>query len=193
MLEFLRHFSWPELRHHPWRYLAALASIALGVALAFSVHVINASALAEFSSALQSVQGKPDVTLRSAGLMDERVYESIAAQEAVALASPVLELSTYALNAQGKKVAVRVIGVDALLVAQVALDLLPRPSKEAARFALFAPKQAFLNAAARQALGERELRLVVGRQRGRAGRAADCDGFGGDARCVWYGRAALSH
>jgi putative ABC transport system permease protein len=164
MLEFLRHFSWPELRHHPWRYLAALASMALGVALAFSVHLINASALSEFSSALQSVQGKPDVTLRGAGAMDERVYESIAAQEPVALASPVLELSTYALNAQGKKVSLRVIGVDALLVMQVAADLMPRPQNGAERFALFAPKQAFLNAAARKALGDGSLSIVVGNE-----------------------------
>jgi putative ABC transport system permease protein len=164
MLEFLRHFSWPELRHHPWRYLAALASMALGVALAFSVHLINASALSEFSSALQSVQGKPDVILRSAGTMNEQVYEKIAAQEAVALASPVLELSTYALNAQGKKVSLRVIGVDALLVMQVAADLMPRPTSGASRFAMFAPRQAFLNAAARQALGDGMLRIVVGNE-----------------------------
>ncbi len=164
MLRFLRYLSWPELRHHPWRYLAALASMVLGVALAFSVHLINASALSEFSSALQSVQGKPDVTLRGAGVLDERVYEQIAAQEAVALASPVLELSTYALNAQGKKVSLRVVGVDALLVMQVAADLMPRPQISAERFVLFAPKQAFLNAAARQALGDNALRVVVGNE-----------------------------
>jgi putative ABC transport system permease protein len=162
MFDLLRYFSWPELRHHPWRYLAALSSIALGVALAFSVHVINASALSEFSSALQSVQGKPDVTLRSAGALDERVYESISAQEAVGIASPVLELSTYALDAQGKKIGVRVVGVDALVVAQVAADLMPRAKDTAERFALFAPGQAFLNAAARQKLGDGPMQMVVG-------------------------------
>lgn len=179
MFELLRHFSWAELRHHPWRYGAALASIALGVALAFSVHVINASALSEFSSALQSVQGKPDVSVSAAGtgaagagLMDERLYEQVAKLDAVAVASPVLELSTYALDAQGKKVSVRVVGVDALLVMQVAADLMPRPHETqsatqnagAGRFALFAPNQAFLNAAARQSLGDGPLRMVVGSQ-----------------------------
>lgn len=164
MFDLLRLFSLGELRHHPWRYLAALMSIALGVALAFSVHVINASALSEFSSALQSVQGKPDVTLRGAGSLDERAYEAIASQEAVELASPVLELSTYALDAQGKKVNVRVVGVDALLVAQVAMDLMPLAKQGAERFALFAPRQAFLNAAAQQALGDGSLRIVVGQE-----------------------------
>ncbi len=169
MLDLLRSFSWQELRHHPWRYAAALASIALGVALAFSVHLINASALSEFSSALQSVQGKPDASVRGvsgSGNFDEAVLQSIAMQEAVQLASPVLDLSTYALNAQGKKVGVRVIGIDALSVPQMALALMPRPKDGAARFALFAPRQAFFNAAAVQALGptseNSELRIVDG-------------------------------
>jgi putative ABC transport system permease protein len=164
MLDLLRHFSWPELRHHPWRYMAALSSIALGVALAFSVHIINASALREFSSALQSVQGQPDVILRGAGTLEESVYESIAAQPAVALASPVLELSTYALDTQGKKISLRVVGVDALVVSQVAADLMPRAKSNAQRFAMFAPKQAFLNASARQVLGDESLRMVVGNE-----------------------------
>ena len=49
MLTLLRQLSGPELRHHPWRNGAALFAVTLGVALAFSVHLINASALAEFA------------------------------------------------------------------------------------------------------------------------------------------------
>ncbi len=165
MMDLLRSFSWQELRQHPWRYAAALASIALGVALAFSVHLINTSALSEFSSALQSVQGQPDASVRGvsgSGNFDEAVFETIAAQETVALAFPVLELSTYALNAQSKKIAVRIVGLDALSAAQIALALIPRPKETAARFALFAPRQAFLNPAAMQALGDAELRIVSG-------------------------------
>lgn len=165
MIDLLRSFSWQELRQHPWRYAAALSSIALGVALAFSVHLINASALSEFSSALQSVQGQPDASVRSAGgaaNFDETAFEKIAAQEAVALASPVLELSTYALASSGRKVGVRVIGVDALSVTAMAAALMPRPNDGAERFTLFAPRQAFLNGAARKALGDAELRIVDG-------------------------------
>jgi putative ABC transport system permease protein len=165
MMDLLRSFSWQELRQHPWRYAAALASIGLGVALAFSVHLINASALSEFSLALQSVQGKPDASVRSASgsaNFDERAFEQIAAQDAVALASPVLELSTYALAISGKKISVRVIGVDALSVPAMAAALMPRPKEGAERFAVFAPRQAFLNAAARQALDDGELRIVDG-------------------------------
>ena len=38
-----------EWRHHPWRHGVALLAVALGVALAYSVHLINQSALAELS------------------------------------------------------------------------------------------------------------------------------------------------
>ena len=171
MLDLLRSFSWQELRQHPWRYAAALSSIALGVALAFSVHLINASALSEFSTALQAVQGQPDASVRSASgaeHFDEAVFETVAAQEAAALVSPVLELSTYALGVLGKKVAVRIVGVDALTVAQISPALLPRPKdaadakSDAQRFSFFAPRQAFLNAAAQAALGNAPLRIVNG-------------------------------
>ncbi|MDE2501818.1 MAG: hypothetical protein KGL18_02400, partial [Burkholderiales bacterium] len=55
-----------EWRHHPWRHGVALLAVALGVALAWSVHLINASALAEFASAARSVGGTPDLVLRGA-------------------------------------------------------------------------------------------------------------------------------
>ena len=106
MLALLRTFSWQELRRHPWRNAAAVLAVTLGVALAFSVHLINASALSEFSSAV-----------RSAG---------------------------------GQRKPVRIVGVDALLVASVAPALMPVPASQADRFAVFAPATVFLNPAARQ-------------------------------------------
>ena len=112
MLALLRTFSWQELRHHPWRNATAVAAVMLGVALAFSVHLINASALSEFSSAVRSVNGQSDLELRAAqGGFDETLYARVAAHPQVALASPVLELSTYAVTAGGKRVALRVVGV----------------------------------------------------------------------------------
>ncbi len=165
MLNLLRSYSWQELRLHPWRYLAALLSIALGVALAFSVHVINASALSEFSSALQSVQGQPDARIASAQPFDEEVYTQVAARPEVALASPVLELSTYALDAQGKKISVRVLGVDGLIAPQLAPELMIRPSAESSeRFSMFAPGKVFVNPAARAALGKASIQVIAGSQ-----------------------------
>src|SRR3954468_14845297 len=99
MLALLATYSWQEVRHHAWRNATAVLAVMLGVALAFSVHLINASALAEFSSAARSAGGQPDLELRAAqGALDETLYARIATDPEVALASPVLELQTLALS-----------------------------------------------------------------------------------------------
>ena len=153
LLQLLKTFSWQELRHHPWRNLAAVAAVMLGVALAFSVHLINASALDEFAQAVRSASGQADLALRSSqGQFDEAVYGRVANHTQVAQASPVLEINTYVLAPNGKRLPVRVLGVDALVVAQVAPVLLPRLAAGADRMALFAPDSVFLNAAAQALL-----------------------------------------
>jgi putative ABC transport system permease protein len=156
-------FSWQELRHHPWRNAAAVVAVMLGVALALSVHLINASALSEFSQAVRSVNGQPDLTLRaSQGQFDESLYARIASLPEVSVASPVLELSTYAQAAGGTRQSLRVLGVDALLLARLAPELLPRPADADDRFAFFAPATVFLNAAAQNALGAESVQLQSG-------------------------------
>ena len=152
LFKLLRQFSWRELTHHPWRNAAAAVAVMLGVALAFATHLINASALSEFSTAVRSVNGQPDLELRAVqGSFDEAVFERVASNPQVSVASPVLELATYAV-ANGKRSALRVVGLDALVVAQLAPALMPMPEKDADRFSLFTPGFVFLNAAARQAL-----------------------------------------
>jgi putative ABC transport system permease protein len=154
MISLLRHLSWPELRHHPWRNLAALLAVMLGVALAFSVQLINQSALSEFSAAVRSVNGQPDFEIRGQrGGFDEALYERVARHPQVALASPVVEVDTYAVDAQGQRVALRVLGIDALVAAPMSPALMPRPADGAERFALLDPGALFLNASAQQRLG----------------------------------------
>jgi putative ABC transport system permease protein len=164
MLALLRTFSWQDLRHHPWRSAAAVAAVMLGVALAFAVHVINASALDEFSQAVRAVNGQPDLELRAMqGDLPEALYGQLATHPQVARASPLLELSAVAraLRPQPGAASVpsptsaplRVLGVDALLLPTMAPALMPRPWAGADRLALFAPATVFLNAAALQALG----------------------------------------
>jgi putative ABC transport system permease protein len=149
----LSTYSWQELKHHPWRNAAAVVAVMLGVALAFSVHLINASALSEFSQAVRSVNGQPDLELRAAqGTFDEAVYARIARHPDVKVASPVLALSTYAQSASGERLALRVLGVDALRLFQVAPELMPLPATGADRFAMFSPGVIFLNTAARERL-----------------------------------------
>ena len=168
MRALLQTFSWQELRHHPWRNAAAVVAVMLGVALAFSVHLINNSALSEFSQAVRAVNGQPDLELRAVqGSFDESVYARVARSPQVAMASPVLEISTYALDenaSQGKRQLLRIIGVDALAVASVAPDLMPTPSKDADRMALFAPRAVFLNPAARAVFTSSRLQLQDGLQ-----------------------------
>jgi putative ABC transport system permease protein len=147
-----------EARHHPGRVGVALLAIALGVALAFAVHLINASALAEFGQAVRSVNGQPDVELRPVGRsgLDEALYARVAAQAGVALASPVIELDTYALDTQGRKRGLKLIGQDALVAAALAPALLPRPDpalRDGPRLALLDPDRVFLNPAAQRLFG----------------------------------------
>ena len=165
MIDLLRTFSWQELRHHPWRNAAAVLAVMLGVALAFSVHLINASALDEFAQATRSVSGQPDLSLSSAqGSFDEAVYALVAQHPQVASASPVLEINTQATDSTSARLSLRVVGVDPIVVAAVSPDLLPRPDADADRLALFAPATVFLNASARQRLGRTGLRLQIGLQ-----------------------------
>ncbi len=146
-----------EWRHHPWRHGMALMAVALGVALAYSVHLINSSALNEFSQAVRTAGGQPDISLRGARV-DDAWFETVARDPAVEIASPVLELDTYARTADNRRVAVRVLGLDALRAAPLAVDLMPRPHAAAAgdrsnnglRF--LDPDVVFLNAAAQAAL-----------------------------------------
>ena len=166
VLAWLWPLMWREWRHHPWRHGVALLAVALGVALAFSVHLINNSALAEFSSAVRAANGAPDLTLRGprAGF-DDSLFDRVASDPAVTAASPVLEVDTHALAADGSRVAVRVLGIDSLRVPAVALDLLPRPATGEDRLAFFDPDAAFANPAARSVLGLADgaaLRLQAG-------------------------------
>jgi putative ABC transport system permease protein len=185
-----------QWRHHPGQTVLAVLAIALGVALAFAVHLINASALAEFGQAVRSVNGQPDAVLRPAQgqWLGEAAYPWVALQPAVQLASPVLELETQAhlpvsapvplqATASGSASAasagsasalppsgtapvdratrrsrsLRVLGIDALKVAGVAPELLPRLSGAAGpsdgggdRLPLLDPDRVYLNPAAQR-------------------------------------------
>jgi putative ABC transport system permease protein len=156
VIALLLKLSWPELRHHPWRNLAALVAVMLGVALAFSVHLINTSALSEFSAAVRSVNGEPDFEVRAqSGRFDEAVFERVANHRLVRMASPVVVADTFALNAaNAQRVPLQVVGVDVLTLALISPALLPQPGAQADRMAAFNPSAVFLNATARARLNE---------------------------------------
>ena len=101
-----------QLRDRPLRLLVAIGAIALGVALAAGVHLVNESALAEFSRATRQLVGEADLVVRGgrAGFAEE-LYARLAAQPEVAIASPVVELEA-SLASGGT---LPVLGVDPLL------------------------------------------------------------------------------
>ncbi len=133
----------------------ALLAVALGVALAYAVHLINNSALNEFSQAVRTAGGQPDLSLRGPRF-DDAWFERVAADPAITIASPVLEVDTYARTADGRRVALRVLGLDALRAAPIAMDLMPQvqaSNAERREMAFLDPDVVFLNAAAQAVLG----------------------------------------
>jgi len=173
VLALLTTFSWQELRHHPWRNAAAVVAVMLGVALAFSVALINASALSEFSQAVRSVAGQADLELRAMqGRLDENLYTRLANDPVVSAVSPVLELASHARDTAGQRVALRVIGVDPIQAAQLAPALMPVPDMASDRFVLFAPDAIFLNAAAQRLMQAQTTLQLQGAVAGRSVRVA---------------------
>ncbi len=154
----LRQIVWPEWRAHPWRQAMAVLAVALGVALAWSVHLINGSALAEFAGAVRSVQGEPDASFVCAARegCDDAVFETLTSRADVVVAVPVVEIDSYALDAGGQRVPLRLLGVDALQIAAVAPALMPRAAAGETRSAWVDPDALFLNPAAMRRLGASE-------------------------------------
>ena len=103
-----------EWRAYPGRVIAAALAIAVGVALGFAVHLINASALNEFARAVRTVNGDSDLQVRATTPLgfDETLYPKLARLAGVAGASPVVELSARAVD--GKNAALALIGADPL-------------------------------------------------------------------------------
>jgi len=83
-----------EFRAFPMRFVLAGLAIAIGVALAFAVHVINRSAAESFGRAVRSAAGGADLQVRGASALgfDESLYPKLMAHSVVADASPVVQL-----------------------------------------------------------------------------------------------------
>ena len=158
---------WAEWRHHPWRQAAAVLAVALGVALAFAVQLINTSALAEFDTAVHAASGAPDFSVRPRdGLLPEDLYPRVALAPGVAQASPVIDLAVGLRGADGQTHAARLLGLDALVAPWISPGWLVQPAgapasgaaqaSPAAPLAALDPDLVFVNAAARALLGGTE-------------------------------------
>ena len=128
-----------EARSHPGRTATAVVAIAIGVALGFAVHLVNRSALVEFSSAVRATTGDADVELRGIGLavrqgFDDDAFDALVALPDVAAASPVVEVdATVAIGTRRLREPLRVLGVDPMRAAAVNPGFVGRVAPELAR------------------------------------------------------------
>ena len=114
-----------EWHAFPMRFLVAALAIAVGVALAFAVHVINRSAADAFGAAVRSVSGEADLQVRGTSSLgfDEALYPRLMTLGKVADASPVVTLRAT-LN--DSKAPVTLLGLDMLRALSVSPSLLGR-------------------------------------------------------------------
>lgn len=100
-----------EWRAHPMRALLAVAAIAVGVAMGFAIHLINAAAFNEFTAATKTLAGQADVQVSGRELLfDEAIFPQLATLPGVEVASPVLLVNA---GIPGKQGTLQVVGIDA--------------------------------------------------------------------------------
>jgi len=134
-----------EWRAHPLRALMAVAAIAVGVSLGFAIHLINAAAFNEFSTAIRSLSGQADVQVSGAeALFDEQIYPILARRDGVAVASPILEFDA---SRPASRQPLKIIGLDVFRAAFISPDLVGAPSDSDAS-ATLADDAIFLSPAA---------------------------------------------
>ena len=116
MLRLLRLLS---TRRPRGRAVLAVAGIALGVALAYGVHLVNGAAIADLAASVRELSGEADIEVRAAGGgFPESLYPAIARLPGVAWARPGLELDAALADGKG---AIRVAGIDAVREGRPAL------------------------------------------------------------------------
>ena len=146
-----------ELKAHPGRTLFTLVVICIGVAMGYAVHLINRSALNEFSQAVQSLMGDADLEIRGPRLgFDDKLYPLIARLPEVAAASPIVEVDA---KIPGQKETLRIVGIDVFRAGAVHPNLIGQttPSSQDrernAPPAFLDPNAIFLSPAASSWLG----------------------------------------
>ena len=138
----------------------SVVAIALGVALAYGVHLVNRAAVSDVAAAVRALAGEADLEVRGgrAGFAED-LYPRISRLPGVAVASPALELDA---GVAGTERTLRISGIDILRAALLQPQLILED-----RYELLAPDRVFVSAAAAEAFGVAkgdELRLVSGSQ-----------------------------
>ena len=116
-----------EWRAHWLQVSVALIAIAIGVAMAFSIHLINTAAFNEFSAASKSLSGQSDLQVRGRkAFFDEALYPVLVKHEGVAVANPVLEFDVAIPGKEQNRNdhKLKIIGTDMFRAIQISPDLL---------------------------------------------------------------------
>ena len=137
------------LLHAPGQALLTIMVIALGVALAFAIYLIQRCAADEVTLASNHLFGSADLVVQaSSGGFDEELYPIVARTSGVALASPVVEVTARVI---GHDASVRLMGVDAFRVSRMQPEL--GFSDHDSSVASFGDDAVFLSVAAATKLG----------------------------------------
>jgi putative ABC transport system permease protein len=150
----LRWWIWLALgqwRAAPGRTLVSIVAVAIGVALALAIHLVNASALEEFRQAIATINGEAHAQVRA---RREGFDEALLAQladppvDGVAGLSPVIETDVVVLPQQRS---LRIIAIDPFAAVEVTPALMPMTQGDAA--SLFEADAIFLSQPALEAFG----------------------------------------
>jgi putative ABC transport system permease protein len=147
-----------EWRAHRLQGVVAVLAIMLGVALGFSVHLINTAAVSEFSAATKSLSGTSDLTLHAVQpAFDESLYPKVVQYDGVAQASPVLEIiaGVPAKSGETRNPVLKILGLDTFRAAAITPDLLGTPADDRL-FDTLADDAIFLSPAAMEWLDVQE-------------------------------------
>ena len=150
----LRWWIWLALgqwRAAPGRTLVSIVAVAIGVALALAIHLVNASALEEFRQAIATINGEAHAQVRA---RREGFDEALLAQladppiDGVAGLSPVIETDVVVLPQQRS---LRLIAIDPFAALAVTPALIPVTQGDAV--SLFEADAIFLSQPALEAFG----------------------------------------
>ncbi|SHL84785.1 putative ABC transport system permease protein [Nitrosospira sp. Nsp11] len=164
-----RWLLWGEWRAHRSQAVVAVIAIAIGVALGFAIHLINAAAFNEFSAAARSISGQSDLQVRGAqATFDESLFPVLAERDGVELANPVLELDVAipGNRDENKGATLKILGLDIFRASIMTPDLIGIPAEDKL-FDILADDAIFLSPAAMEWLDVKlgdPLQLRVGTQ-----------------------------
>ncbi len=126
--QLFRWLWFGEWRAHRWQSVAAIIAIALGIALGFSIHLINTAAHNEFSAAAKNLSGQSDMQVQGTQAMfDEMLYPVLVTRKDVAVANPVLEFDVVVpnkLEEDKRDNKLKILGMDMFRATSISPDLL---------------------------------------------------------------------